>query len=295
MSAPITNVMSVDVEDWFQVYNYFGLIPRAAWETLERRVEARTDEVLQLFAEAGVTGTFFTLGWVAERHPALIRRILAAGHELASHGQDHERVCDIGAERFRADIIRAKAVLEDAGGVAVTGYRAPTFSLSPSLTPWAYDILAETGHAYSSSVFPGRHAGTGDGEILPFRPLAGHVLELPMSVLRVPLFGNLGRTLPVAGGGPFRATPQPVFTAALSRVNTLGRRGIFYFHPWEIDPDQPRVPGLSLAKRLKHFTGLRQMAPRLSALLREFRWSRMDRVFAAELAGAPPALPLAAE
>jgi polysaccharide deacetylase family protein (PEP-CTERM system associated) len=284
------NAMSVDVEDWFQVYNYFGLIPREAWETLERRVEARTDEVLQLFADAGIGGTFFTLGWVAERHPALIRRIVAAGHELASHGHNHDLVSEIGPERFRADITRAKAVLEDVGGVAVTGYRAPTFSLSPALTPWAYPILAETGHAYSSSVFPGRHAGTSDAELLPWRPLGTPVLELPMTVLRLP-----GRSFPVAGGGPFRATPQPLFTAALSRVNALGRRGIFYFHPWEIDPDQPRMPGLSLPKRLKHFTGLRQMAPRLSALLRAFRWGRMDDVFAAELAQASPALKLAAE
>jgi polysaccharide deacetylase family protein (PEP-CTERM system associated) len=298
----ICNVMSVDVEDWFQVYNYDGLIPRADWETLDRRVEARTDEVLALFAAAGMHATFFTLGWVAERHPALIRRIVAGGHELASHGYGHELVSRIGADAFRADLVRAKAVLEQTGGVAVTGYRAPTFSLSPSLTPWAYDILAETGHAYSSSVFPGRHAGTSDAEILPWRPLAGRVLELPMTVLRLPIFGSGGRSLPVAGGGPFRATPQPLFTAALQRVNALGRRGIFYFHPWEIDPDQPRVPGLSLAKRFKHFTGLRRMAPRLADLLRRFRWGRMDAVFAAELAqpAAPspapsPALPLAAE
>jgi polysaccharide deacetylase family protein (PEP-CTERM system associated) len=286
----IRNAMSVDVEDWFQVYNYFGVIPRDAWETLDRRVEARTDEVLELFASAGVQATFFTLGWVAERHPALIRRIVAGGHELASHGHGHELVVQIGPERFRADLLRAKRLLEDAGGVAVTGYRAPTFSLSPSLTPWAYPILAETGHAYSSSVFPGRHAGAGDAEILPWRPLGSSVLELPMTVLRLP-----GRTLPVAGGGPFRATPQPLFLSALRRVNALGRRGIFYFHPWEIDPDQPRVPGLSFAKQFKHFTGLRQMAPRLSALLHGFDWARMDEVFAAELADPGSSLPLAAE
>jgi len=296
VNAPLLNAMSVDVEDWFQVQNYAGLIPRADWDTLDRRVEARTDEVLALFAEAGIHGTFFTLGWVAERHPALIRRIVAAGHELASHGHGHELVSRIGPAAFRADLIRAKGLLQDAGGVAVTGYRAPTFSLSPSLTPWAYDILAETGHGYSSSVFPGRHAGASAAELLPWRPLAGAVLELPMTVLRLPLPGGGGKSLPVAGGGPFRATPQPIFTAALHRVNALGRRGIFYFHPWEIDPGQPRVAGLSLARRFKHFTGLRRMAPRLAGLLREFRWARMDAVFAAELAATPvPALPLAAE
>ncbi|MDB5375091.1 MAG: polysaccharide deacetylase, partial [Belnapia sp.] len=180
------------------------------------------------------------------------------------------------------------------------GYRAPTFSISPSLTPWAYDILAETGHRYSSSVFPGRHAGAADAGIDPCWPGAGNrpgpVLEIPMTVLRTPLRQvPLLRQLPVAGGGPFRMTPHPLFTAGLRRVNALGRRGVFYLHPWEIDPGQPRVPGTPLLKRLKHFTGLSRMKPRLARLLADFAWDRMDAVFAAELAqsAAQPARSLA--
>lgn len=280
-STPPCNAMTVDVEDWFQVQNYAGVIPRDAWDTLERRVEARTDDILAMLAAARVHATFFTLGWVAERHPTLLRRIVAAGHELASHGYGHELVSAIGPADFRADLRRARTVLEDTGGVAVTGYRAPTFSLSPSLTPWAYPILHETGHRYSSSVFPGRHAGTGGAELGPFRPGDGGVLEIPMSVLRI---GR--RYLPVSGGGWYRLTPAAVFATGLARVNAAGRRGVFYFHPWEIDPGQPRVPGLSAIKRFKHFTGLGQMAPRLAGLLGDFRWGRMDAVFAAELEAA---------
>ena len=245
MTKPARNAMTVDVEDWFQVQNYAGVISRDAWAALERRVEERTDEILALFAEAGVRGTFFTLGWVAERHPALVRRIVAGGHELASHGHNHERVFEIGPERFRADLQQARIALEDAGGVAVVGYRAPTFSLSPSLTPWAYSILAETGHHYSSSVFPGRHAGISDAELLPWRPAPGTVLEVPMTVLRAP-----SRVLPVSGGGWFRMTPHPVFTLALRRVNAVGRRGVFYFHPWKLIPASracQACPGLTAA------------------------------------------------
>jgi polysaccharide deacetylase family protein (PEP-CTERM system associated) len=294
---PVRNAMTVDVEDWFQVQNYAGLIDRDAWETLECRVEARTDELLDLFAAAGVRATFFTLGWVARRHGPLVRRIVAAGHELASHGNWHELVSGIGAARFGADLRDARRLLEDAGGVAVIGYRAPTFSISPSLTPWAYAILAETGHRYSSSVFPGRHAGAADARIEPCWPgpanQHGSVLEIPMTVLRTPL-----RHVPVAGGGPFRMTPHPLFTAGLRRVNALGRRGVFYLHPWEIDPGQPRVPGTPLLTRLKHFTGLSRMKPRLARLLGDFAWDRMDAVFAAELAqpaSLPPPQPLAGE
>ena len=279
-----SNAMSVDVEEWFQVQNYAASIPRDGWDGLESRVEASTDRLLDLFAACGVRATFFTLGWIAERHPSLIRRIVAGGHELASHGHGHEQVFAIGPARFRADIRRAKAVLEDAGGVAVAGYRAPTFSLTPARTPWAYDILAEEGHRYSSSVFPGRHAGAGEDGLLP-TVQAGGVVELPLTALRAG-----GRCLPVAGGGWFRVTPGPLFAAALRRVNAQGRRGVFYLHPWEIDPDQPRLPGMGWLQRRKHFTGLGTMATRLAALLdpaEGFAWGRMDEVFATALTAAP--------
>ncbi|WP_149538505.1 XrtA system polysaccharide deacetylase [Siccirubricoccus phaeus] len=270
--------MSIDVEDWFQVQNYAGLIGRERWDSLPRRVEDRTREVLALFAASGIRATFFTLGWVAERHPALIRDIVAAGHELASHGYGHERVFEIGAARFREDVRVARDLLEQAGGVAVTGYRAPTFSVNPGATPWAHVVLAEAGYRYSSSIFPGPRAG-GPVPLTPWRPHPDGVVELPMTALR------LGPAcLPVSGGGPFRATPHTLFAAALRRVNAAGRRGIFYFHPWEIDPDQPRMPGLSASRRLRHFLGLQRMAPRLARLLGEFAWGRVETVFAAELA-----------
>jgi polysaccharide deacetylase family protein (PEP-CTERM system associated) len=286
------NAMTVDVEDWFQVQNYAQAIARDSWEERERRVETNTHRVLDLLAETGVKATFFTLGWVGERHGALVRRIVTEGHELASHGHGHEQVFAIGPDRFREDLRRAKCVLEDTGGAPVTGYRAPTFSLSPSRTPWAYAILAETGHLYSSSVFPGRHAGAGDVQFLPWRPLGGPVLEVPMTVLRA---GS--RVLPVSGGGWFRMTPQPLFVAALRRVNGIGRRSVFYFHPWEVDPGQPRAAGMGWLQRRKHFTGLDAMAGRLKGLLDEaqgFAWGRMDEVFAPEIGHTGPSLPLAA-
>jgi polysaccharide deacetylase family protein (PEP-CTERM system associated) len=277
------NAMTVDVEDWFQVQAFARCIPRSAWEGLERRVEANTERILATFARHGVRATFFALGWVAERHPALIRRIVAEGHELGSHGHGHELVHEIGEAAFRADIRRAKAALEDAGGVAVRGYRAPTFSIGPH-TPWAHRILAEEGYTYSSSVFPVRHDlyGAPDAPRLPHRPHPDGVLELPMTTLRAG-----GRNLPCAGGGWFRLVPYPLFRAGLRRVNGReGQRGIFYFHPWEVDPAQPRLREAGLLSRFRHYTGLSSMMARLEALLRDFAWGRMDEVFAPELASA---------
>ncbi|MCX7372392.1 MAG: DUF3473 domain-containing protein, partial [Alphaproteobacteria bacterium] len=206
--------MTVDVEDWFQVQAFARVIDRADWDSLAPRVVANTEAVLEDFAAAGVEATFFTLGWVAQRHPALIRRIIAGGHEVASHGHGHALVHALGAAGFRADIRRAKSTLEDAGGQEVTGYRAPTFSIGPA-TPWAHAILAEEGHRYSSSVFPIRHDlyGAPDAPRGPHHPHAAGVVELPMTTLRA-----LGRNLPVAGGGWFRLLPYPLFRAALRRV-----------------------------------------------------------------------------
>ncbi len=287
----LPNAMSVDVEDWFQVQAFAGTIARDSWEGLERRVEANTDRILAQFAEAGVAATFFTLGWVAERHPALIRRIVAAGHELASHGHGHELVSAIGEAAFRADIRRAKRVLEDAGGVAVIGYRAPTFSIN-GRTPWAHAVLAEEGHLYSSSVFPVRHDlyGAPEAPRGPHRPHPDGVLELPMTTLPM-----RGRNLPLSGGGWFRMAPYAVFRAGLRRVNAEGMRGLFYFHPWEVDPGQPRVAAAPLRSRFRHYIGLAGMEGKVGRLLRDFRWGRMDAVFAPELAAPAGALKLAAE
>ncbi|WP_198372650.1 XrtA system polysaccharide deacetylase [Roseomonas rosulenta] len=286
-APPPRNAMSVDVEEWFQVQAFAGVIPRERWEVSDSRVVASTDRILARLAEAGVRATFFTLGWVAERHPALVRRIAEAGHELASHGYGHELVHQIGQARFREDIRRAKVVLEDAGGVAVTGYRAPTFSVGPAITPWAHRVLAEEGYRYSSSVFPLRHDlyGAPDAPRGPHLPDPEGVPELPMTTLRA-----FGRNLPCAGGGWFRLAPYPLFRTALRRVNQAeGRAGMFYFHPWEIDPGQPRVAAAPRRARFRHYTRQGSMEQRIVRLLRDFAWGRVDEVFASEIAAPAPA------
>jgi polysaccharide deacetylase family protein (PEP-CTERM system associated) len=270
--------MTLDVEDYFQVEAFAGLVDPGRWDHFAPRVAANTNRTLDLFAAAGVRATCFTLGWVAERNKGLVRRIVAEGHELASHGYGHQRVDRIGEAAFLADIRHAKAMLEDIGGVAVGGYRAPTFSIGPR-TPWAFEALAATGHRYSSSVFPIRHDlyGAPDSPRGPHR--RGPLLELPMTTLRL---GN--RNLPLSGGGWFRLAPYTLFRAGLRRVLGDGTRAIFYFHPWEIDPAQPVIPGASAKSRFRHRVNLGAMEGRLRHLLRDFAWDRVDRVFAPELA-----------
>jgi polysaccharide deacetylase family protein (PEP-CTERM system associated) len=272
--------MTVDVEDWFQVQAFAGTIDRAAWETLERRVETNTDRILDMFAQAGVAGTFFTLGWVADRHPALIRRIVAAGHELASHGYEHRLAHEQTPADFAADVGRARRVLEDIGGVAVQGYRAPTFSIN-TRNPWAFDVLVEQGYRYSSSIYPVRHDlyGMPHAPRLPFRPVPG-LLEIPMTTVRLG-----GRNLPCAGGGYFRLLPYALYRAALRRFNRAeAAPGIFYTHPWEIDAGQPRVHAAPRMAKFRHYLHLSRMPARMGYLLRDFAWGRVDRVFAAALA-----------
>ncbi len=276
------NALTVDVEDYFQVQAFAGTIARDAWESWPRRVEANTERLLDLFGQAGVQATFFTLGWVAERHPALIRRIVAAGHELASHGYGHELVDRIGEAAFRADVTRARAVLEDAGGVAVGGYRAPTFSLGVR-TPWAFGVLAGAGYRYSSSIYPVRHDlyGSPDAPRAPYRVADGAMWELPMTTLH-----RFGRNWPAAGGGWFRLLPYAAFRALLrAALAAEPRPAVFYTHPWEIDPGQPRVPGAGWRARFRHYTGLAATERRLGRLLRDFAWDRIDRVYAALLSG----------
>ena len=273
---PVLNGLSVDVEDWFQVGAFERVIARADWDTLTPRVERNTDAVLALFERAGVTATFFTLGWVAHRYPALIRRIVAAGHEIASHGWDHQRVFTMDAGRFRADLLRARAAIEDAAGVAVTGYRAPSFSLD-ARTPWAHAELAEAGYRYSSSVAPLRHDHYGWPEAprYAFRPLADSALiELPVTVARIG-----GRRL-ATGGGFFRLLPGALTDFAVRQVNGEGQPAVFYFHPWEIDPDQPRVRHAPLRSRLRHYSRLGAMAGKLERLIARHRWGRVDAVVA---------------
>ena len=277
----VANAMTVDVEDYFQVQAFAKIVSPADWDNFNCRVEANTDRILAQFDAAGARGTFFTLGWVAERYPAMIRRIVAAGHELASHGYGHAPVYSLGADGFRNDIVHAKNILEQIGGVAVRGYRAPTFSMD-ARTPWAHAILEETGHAYSSSTYPIRHDLYGDPNAprFPFRVAGTGLWELPMTTVR------LGQqNLPCAGGGYFRLLPYALFRMGVRRFNRIERQpAIFYFHPWEIDPAQPRMNNVGAASRFRHYVNLGAMSGRLDRLLRDFAWGRMDGVFAPLLA-----------
>jgi len=277
IAAPrIVNAMTVDVEDWFQVQGFAGTISRNDWETLPRRVEANTEAFLTMFADAGIHATFFTLGWVADRHPALIRRIVAEGHELASHGYWHRLAHEQEPAAFQEDVGHARRVLEDVGGVAVRGYRAPTFSIN-TRNPWAFGALEDEGYFYSSSIYPIRHDlyGMPDAPRFPHRVGTGKLLEIPMTTVRLG-----GRNLPCAGGGYFRLMPYTLFRALLRRVNAHdAASGIFYTHPWEIDPGQPRVEAAPRMSKFRHYINLAQTAPRIRRLLHDFSWDRVDRVF----------------
>jgi len=273
--AEIANALTVDVEDYFQVSALAPHIARSDWERIPCRVERNVDALLSLFAASGVRATFFTLGWIAERYPGLVKAIVAEGHELASHGYGHLRIHEQTPAEFSADIRRAKRLLEDLAGTPVKGYRAPSFSIDKR-TLWAFDCIAEAGHSYSSSVYPVRHDlyGMPDAPRFPYRPRAD-LLEIPVTTAAV-----FNRNLPAGGGGYFRLLPYAASRALIRRVNELERRSsVFYFHPWEIDPAQPRVGVRALKTRFRHYVNLRRTEPRLRRLLRDFRWGRMDQVF----------------
>jgi polysaccharide deacetylase family protein (PEP-CTERM system associated) len=274
------NALSCDVEDWFQVGAFETVIAKSDWDNLPQRVERNADAVLALFEEAGVKGTFFTLGWVAQRYPALIRRIAAAGHEVASHGWDHDRVFTLTPDQFRADLRRAHAAIADAAGTAPKGYRAPSFSIDKR-TPWAHAILAEEGYAYSSSVAPlaHDHYGWPEAPRFAFRPVAGaDLIELPVTTVEV-----AGRRLAAGGGGFFRLLPYRFSSWAIGSVNRDEQRpAVFYFHPWEIDPGQPRVPNTPLKSRLRHYSRLSAMRSKLLKLFTSYEWGRTDVVAASE-------------
>ena len=276
-----TNGLSVDVEDWFQVGAFENVIERADWDGLADRVESNCAAILDMFAEADVQATFFTLGWVAQRHPALMRRISAAGHELASHGWDHQRVFRMDRISFAKDLEMSRKAIEDAAGVSVTGYRAPSFSIDQR-TPWAYMILAEQGFAYSSSVAPiaHDHYGWREAPRFAFKPLPwSDLIEIPVTTA---LFA--GRRLAAGGGGFFRVLPYAFSRWAIRQVNRSdGRPAVFYFHPWEIDPEQPRVHTAPFKSRLRHYTKLDDMADKLRQLILDFKWGRMDVLASREL------------
>ena len=272
------NALTVDVEEYFQVAAFERTIQRDRWDATESRVEFSTARVLDLFAAHGTTATFFVLGWIAERHPALVRRIVAEGHELASHGYDHTRVHLFTPEQFREDVSRTKGILEDISGVTVRGYRAPSYSIN-GRNLWALEVLAETGHVYSSSIYPIRHDlyGMPEAPRFPFRIRPGEILEIPVTTVK---FGR--NNYPCGGGGYFRLLPYGAFRWMLRRVNEQdGQPGLFYFHPWEVDPGQPRVQDAPLRSRFRHYLNLDSMHSRLERLLADFEWGRMDEVFGA--------------
>ena len=271
------NAMTVDVEDYFQVQAFAHCVDRASWDGRACRVEANVDRILAQFERAGIHATFFTLGWIATRYPAMVQRIVAAGHELASHGWDHTRADSQDQETFRQDVRRTRLTLEEIGGVPVAGYRAATFSIG-TRNPWAFGILREEGHRYSSSINPIAHDlyGMPDAPRVPFQPDGDDFWEIPMTTVRA-----FGRNWPCSGGGYFRLLPSVLYRMGLTRVNTTeGRPGIFYFHPWEIDPGQPRIAGRGWKSHLRHYTNLSRMEAGLDRILRDFAWDRMDRVYA---------------
>lgn len=276
VTPPVVNAMTVDVEDYFQVSAFEPHVDKSSWETFPRRVEPSVERILQLFDSRSVKATFFTLGWVAERHPQMIRRIVDEGHELASHGWEHTRVSAQAPEQFREDISRTRKVLEDIGGQTVKGYRAASYSIGPDET-WAWEELAEAGYVYSSSIVPisHDHYGMPEAPRFAFKAAGGRLLEIPVTTLPLP-----GRNINCGGGGWFRLFPYGFSRWALNKVNQEEKQsGIFYFHPWEIDPDQPRPEGLGLKTRFRHYLNLDRMHERLERLLTDFHWGRMDHIF----------------
>jgi polysaccharide deacetylase family protein (PEP-CTERM system associated) len=271
----LINALTIDVEDYFQVSAMAPYIRRDEWEHRECRVERNIARILELLAGHDTRGTFFTLGWIAERYPKLVRAIVDAGHELASHGYGHERASDLTQSAFRSDIDRAKKLLEDIAGTEVKGYRAPSFSIGTK-NLWAFDELARAGHRYSSSIYPIRHDhyGMPDSPRFAYRVGTG-MLEIPVTTLRM---GR--RNLPSSGGGYFRLLPYALSRWMIRRVNEVDRESaIFYFHPWEIDAGQPRVAGIDAKTRFRHYVNIHRMENRLASLLADFRWGRMDDIF----------------
>jgi polysaccharide deacetylase family protein (PEP-CTERM system associated) len=271
----VVNAMTIDVEDYFQVSAFAPYIDRARWDSIPCRVEANVERILGLLDDAGAHATFFTLGWVAERYPALVRRIADAGHELASHGYGHVRATEQGIGEFLADIKLAKAILEDVSSRQVSGYRAPSFSVGPA-NPWAFDCIATAGYRYSSSIYPIRHDHYG----VPDAPRFAHevrpgLLEVPVATTRL-----LARNWPAGGGGYFRLMPYSLSRWFLNRVNNVdGKPATFYLHPWEFDPAQPRVAEANAKARFRHYLNLQRTAGRMRRLLADFRWDRVDRVY----------------
>lgn len=276
-SPPIRNAMTIDVEDYFQVSAFAPHISRDSWTNLPCRVERNIDCILALLSASQVKATFFTLGWIAERYPALVKRIVAEGHELASHGYGHLRASDQTPDEFREDVSSSKKILEDLGGQAVLGYRAPSFSIGTQ-NLWALDVLLNAGYRYSSSIYPIQHDhyGMPSAPRFSFYPNGQDgLLELPITTVRF-----MQKNFPAGGGGYFRLFPYQLSRWLLRRVNQQDKQsGIFYFHPWEVDPEQPRQENIGWKTRFRHYVNLDRTENRLKALTKDFQWDRMDRIF----------------
>ena len=271
----ISNALTIDVEDYFQVSAFAPYIPRSSWDSLDCRVEKNVTSILALLDEYQVKATFFTLGWIAERYPDMVRLVVAKGHELASHGYGHGRVTDLTASEFLLDISLSKKILEDISGVEVRGYRAPSFSIGES-NLWAFDALLEAGYKYSSSIYPIQHDhyGMPNSPRFPYESRK-NLLEIPITTLRF-----LNKNFPSSGGGYFRLLPYGLSKWMLNRVNEEEKKPtIFYFHPWEIDVLQPRVPGVNWKSKFRHYVNLDKTEDKLRRLLSDFKWDRMDKVF----------------
>ncbi len=272
----IQNALTVDLEDYFQVSAFEDVVQREDWDNYPSRVEANVERILRLFDEAGTQATFFVLGWIVERYPDLIRRVHAAGHEIASHGYAHFRVSSQNAKEFGEDAGHTKKLLEDAVGCEVKGYRAASFSIGRN-NLWALDVLKELGYEYSSSIYPVRHDHYGMPEAprFAFRYRDEGLVEIPITTMSM-----MGANLPFGGGGYFRLLPYALFRWGLRQVNTQdGQAGIFYFHPWELDPGQPRQSGINFKTRFRHYLNLGRAEARVRRLLADFSWGRMDDIF----------------
>ena len=269
------NALTIDVEDYFQVSAFASHIDKSSWDSLDCRVEKNIDKILLLLNNGNTKATFFTLGWIAERYPKMIRKILAEGHELASHGYGHERVSNLTREEFYQDVSRAKNLLEDIGGKVILGYRAPSFSIGNN-NLWALEILEETKHIYSSSIYPVQHDhyGTPDAPRFIYKSYGG-LVEIPPTTFRL-----FERNIPASGGGYFRLYPYFLSKWMINQVNKKDNSpAVFYFHPWEIDADQPVVAGLSLLSKFRHYINLDKTEKKLEKLLKDFNWNRIDKIF----------------
>lgn len=271
----ITNAFTIDVEDYFQVSAFSPYINRNDWDFHECRIESNLNKILNILEVSGTKATFFTLGWIAERYPQLVKRIVQEGHELASHGYGHQRAFELSEPEFLSDIQVSKKILEDISGVQVKGYRAPSFSISKN-NLWAFDCLLDSGYKYSSSVYPIKHDHYGMPESPRFAySVRNGLIEIPVTTLRL-----FGRNFPSSGGGYFRLLPYFVSKLMIDKVLSTDRQpAIFYFHPWEIDANQPVISGIDIKTNFRHYVNIKSMQGKVSRLLSDYKWDRMDKVF----------------